>query len=184
VTGDAIDLRIVPANERAVLRAIVLGTAAHVSRPFVPGTEIGLAMLAAFGAAIAPLVYGATILAMMTAYGLGRALPPGALARLLATLRLRRASALARRAEGLPREARLALLLEGSPPRTAALLLRHRYLALGLALNVPGNVLVGGGGGIMMMAGLSGLFSPVPTLVAVSLAVSPVPIAVMALGAW
>lgn len=182
---DALDLRIMPDNEQSVHRAITFGAFAYVgllAMPFVPGAEIGLAMLAAFGAAIAPLVYGATILAMMMSYGLGCALPPAALARLLGLLRLRRASELAIRAAALPREERLALLLDGSPPRLAALLLRRRYVALGLAINVPGNALIGGGGGIMMMAGLSGLFAPVPTLVAVAVAVLPVPAAIMLFG--
>ncbi|TFL16543.1 hypothetical protein [Jannaschia formosa] len=182
---DALDLRIMPGNEQSVHRAIMLGALAYVgllAMPFVPGAEIGLAMLAAFGAAIAPLVYGATVLAMMLSYGLGCALPPAALARLLALLRLRLASDLAMRAASLPREERLALLLDGAPPGIAALLLRRRYVALGLAINVPGNGLIGGGGGIMMMAGLSGLFAPVTTLLTVTLAVSPVPVAIMLFG--
>jgi hypothetical protein len=182
---DALDLRIMPGNEQAVHRAIMLGAVAYVAllaMPFVPGAEIGLAMLAAFGAAIAPLVYGATVLAMILAYGLGCALPPAALARLLGLLRLRRASALATRAAALPREERLAMLRGGAPPRLAALLLRRRYVALALAINMPGNALIGGGGGIMMMAGLSGLFAPVPTLLAVALVVSPVPVAIMLFG--
>jgi hypothetical protein len=182
---DALDLRIMPGNEQSVHRAIMLGALAYVAllaMPFVPGAEIGLAMLAAFGAAIAPLVYGATVLAMMLAYGLGCALPPMVLARLLGLLRLRRASDLATRAASLPRKDRLALLLDGSPPRVAALLLRRRYVALGLAINVPGNSLIGGGGGIMMMAGMSGLFAPVQTLLTVAIAVSPVPVAIMLFG--
>jgi hypothetical protein len=32
--------------------------------PFVPGIEIGLILLAMFGARIAPVVYGATVLAL------------------------------------------------------------------------------------------------------------------------
>jgi hypothetical protein len=44
--------------------------------PFVPGAEIGIAMLTAFGAAIAPLVYVATVAAMMLSYTMGRILPP------------------------------------------------------------------------------------------------------------
>ena len=50
-------------------------------------------------------------------------------------------------------------------------------------MNVPGNAVIGGGGGIMMMAGLSGIFAPLPTVLAVMLAVSPVPLAVMLFGA-
>jgi hypothetical protein len=61
--------------------------------------------------------------------------------------------------------------------------LRHRYVALALAVNVPGNSVIGGGGGIMLMAGLSGIFAPLPTLLAIAVAVSPVPLVILLLGA-
>lgn len=182
---DALDLTIMPENEQAVHRAIMLGMAVYIvllALPFVPGAEIGIALLTAFGAAIAPLVYGATVLAMLLAYGVGHFLPITLLARLLALLRLRRAAALIDRAAALPRAERAALLLEGAPPGVVALALRHRYVALALALNIPGNAVIGGGGGIMMLAGISGLFAPLPTLLAVMLAVSPVPLVILLTG--
>ncbi|MBL4615404.1 MAG: hypothetical protein JKY27_11110 [Magnetovibrio sp.] len=55
-------------------------------------------------------------------------------------------------------------------------LLRHRYLAVVVALNVPGNALIGGGGGICMAAGISGLFSWPRFLISIAIAVSPVPL--------
>jgi len=183
---DALDLTIMPDNEQTVHRAIMLGALAYIgllALPFVPGAEIGIAMLTAFGAAIAPLVYGATVLAMLLAYSVGCLLPITSLARLLAVLRMRRAADLVARAAPLSRDARLAMLLDGTPPRTVALALRHRYLALALAVNTPGNAVIGGGGGIMMMAGLSGVFAPWPTVLTIAVAVSPVPLAVMLLGA-
>jgi len=183
---DALNLTIMPAQEQQVHRAIMLGTMAYIgllALPFVPGAEIGIAMLTAFGAAIAPLVYSATVIAMLLSYTLGRLLPITALARLLTFLRMRRAADLVTRAAPLSQEARLAMLLEGSPPRTVALALRHRYVALALSVNIPGNAVIGGGGGIMLMAGLSGLFSPLPTALTIIIAVSPVPIAVMLFGA-
>jgi hypothetical protein len=183
---DALNLQIMPVNERQVHRAIMAGAVAYVgllALPFVPGAEIGIAMLTAFGAAIAPLIYGATVLAMLLAYGVGRLLPITALERLLGALRMRRAAALVGRMAPLDREARLALLLEGAPARVLTLALRHRYLALGLAVNVPGNSVIGGGGGIMMMAGLSGLFAPLQVALTMMIAVSPVPLVVLLLGA-
>ena len=53
---------------------------------------------------------------------------------------------------------------------------------LGLALNLPGNTLVGGGGGIAMVAGLSGLVSPLGFLVTVAVAVAPIPLLFLVLG--
>ena len=182
---DALDLQMRPDNEQQVHRALMFGAFAYVgllAMPFVPGAEIGLAMLAAFGAGIAPLIYLATVAAMTLAYTVGRFLPISALARLLAFLRMRRAAALVARAAPLPPQDRLALLLDGQPKRALGLALRYRYLALAFAVNTPGNSIIGGGGGIMMMAGLSGIFSPLATFLTIAVAVSPVPLAMMFLG--
>ena len=182
---DALNLQIRPDNEQQVHRAIMLGSAAYVgllALPFVPGAEIGLAMLAAFGTSIAPLIYITTVASMMLAYIVGRSLPIGALERLLSFLRMRRAAALVARAAPLSKEERIAMLLDGQSKRALKLGLRYRHIALALAVNTPGNSIIGGGGGIMMMAGLSGIFSPLPTFLTIAVAVSPVPLAVMFLG--
>ncbi len=186
IVRDALNLQIMPANEQQVHTMIMIGAVAYVALlavPFVPGAEIGLAMLTAFGAAIAPLVYVATVLALSLSYTLGRMLPMTALARLLAVLRMRRAADLVRRAAPLSRDERLAMLLDGAPPGIMALALRRRYVALALVLNLPGNALIGGGGGIALLAGMSGLFAPLPTILAFAIAVSPIPLAVVILGA-
>lgn len=183
---DALDMTIMPSVEMQVHRAIMLGMAAYVlllAIPFVPGAEIGFALLTAFGASIAPLVYAATVASMMLAYAIGQVLPARTLARLLSLLRLRKAADLVGRAAALPPGDRLTLFLEGAPPRTVGLALRHRYIALAVIVNTPGNSVIGGGGGIMLLAGLSGIFAPVQTFIAVAIAVSPVPLAIMLLGA-
>ncbi|NNL35816.1 MAG: hypothetical protein HKP35_08360 [Silicimonas sp.] len=54
--------------------------------------------------------------------------------------------------------------------------MRNRYLALAIAINVPGNSLVGGGGGLAFVAGASGLFSFPAFLLTIMLAVAPVPL--------
>lgn len=179
---DALDLQIRPDNEQQVHRAIMLGSVAYVvllAFPFVPGAEIGLAMLAAFGPAIAPLIYVCTVASMTLAYTVGRFLPIEVLERLLSVLRMRRAAALVARAAPLSQEERLEMLLEGQSKRALSFLVRYRYIALALAVNTPGNSVIGGGGGIMIMAGLSGIFSPLSTVLTVAFAVSPVPLAMV-----
>jgi len=183
---DALNLEVMPENEQHVHQLIMLGSVAYIgllAMPFVPGAEVGIAMMTAFGAAIAPLVYAATVTAMMLSYTIGRLLPITVLAQFFGFLRMRRAADLVSRAALLSRDARLAMLLDGAPPRTVGLALRHRYVALALVVNVPGNAMIGGGGGIMMMAGLSGIFAPLPTFLAIAIAVSPVPLVIMLLGA-
>lgn len=182
---DALNLQIRPDNEQQVHQAIMLGSAAYVgllALPFVPGAEIGLAMLAAFGAGIAPLIYIMTVTSMMLAYAIGRFLPISALERLLSFLRMRRAALLVARAAPLSREERIAMLLDGQSKRAVKLGLRYRYIAVALAVNTPGNSIIGGGGGIMIVAGLSGIFSPFLTFLTIAIAVAPVPLAVMFFG--
>jgi hypothetical protein len=132
-----------------------------------------------FGAPVVPLVYAATLVALMLAFAVGRRVPPARVGQALARLRLHRAAGLVLQAAALPQEARLAMLLQAAPPRLVALALRQRYLALALVVNLPGNTVLGGGGGILMLAGLSGLFAPLPTFLTLALAVAPVPLAVL-----
>ncbi len=185
IIRDALDLQIQPSNEQQIHKAIMFGAAAYIvllAIPFVPGAEIGIALLAALGAAIAPLIYVCTVAAMMLAFTVGRFLPIHVLERLLQMLRMRRAADLVARAAPLSQDDRVAMLLDGQSKRVLRLALRYRYVALAVAVNTPGNAIIGGGGGIMMVAGLSGIFSPLATLLTVVLAVSPVPLAIIFLG--
>lgn len=182
---DGLDLQIRPDNEQQVHKAIMIGAAAYVgllAMPFVPGAEIGIALLAGFGAAIAPLIYVCTVAAMMLAFAVGRFLPISALERVLQVLRMRRAAELVARAAPLSKDERVAMLLEGQSKRVLHLALQYRYVAMAVAVNTPGNSIIGGGGGIMIIAGLSGIFTPLSTFLTVILAVSPVPFAVIFLG--
>ena len=185
VIRDALDLQIRPDNEQQVHRAIMIGAVAYIvllAIPFVPGAEIGIALLAGFGSAIAPLVYVCTVAAMMLAFTIGRFLPISALERLLRFLRLRRAAELVARAAPLSTEERVAMLLDGQSKRVLSLAVKYRYAALAVAVNTPGNSVLGGGGGLMIIAGLSGIFTPLSTFVTIVIAVSPVPLAVVFLG--
>lgn len=182
---ETLNMQIRPDNEQQVHRMIMLGAVAYIwllALPFVPGAEIGLAMLAAFGAGIAPLIYICTVVSMILAYTVGRHLPNETLQKLLTALRMHRTAELVARAAPLSGEERLAMLLDGQSPRILRLAIRYRYVALALAVNTPGNSVIGGGGGIMLVAGLSGLFSPLATFVSIAVAVSPVPLAVAYLG--
>lgn len=182
---DAMDLQIRPDNEQQVHKAIIIGATAYVAllaMPFVPGAEIGIALLAGFGAAIAPLIYVCTVAAMMLAFTIGRFLPISVLERVLQVLRMRRAADLVARAAPLSKDDRLAMLLEGQSKRVLRLALKYRYVAMAVAVNTPGNSIIGGGGGIMIIAGLSGIFTPISTFLTIILAVSPVPLAVIFLG--
>ncbi|MEJ6395036.1 hypothetical protein V8J82_17370 [Gymnodinialimonas sp. 2305UL16-5] len=149
--------------------------AALIAIPFVPGIEVGLALMVLRGASIAPAVYFATLLGLGLAFLVGRFMPDIVLVRLLRDLRLRRAADLCAQFSALAPAHRQEWLAARLPTWLAMPLVRHRYLSLAVLLNVPGNALLGGGGGLLLVAGLSRMFSPQGTLLTVALAVLPVP---------
>lgn len=155
--------------------------------PFVPSAEIGLALLVVFGSEIALLVYLGTVLALCLSFLVGRLIPDRALLWTLSALRLRRAHALVARLQSTSGEERLRLLVDTCPASTLTWLLRYRFLAIAIALNLPGNALVGGGGGIALAAGMSRLCGFPAYLLTVCVAAAPVPLFVALTGsrpAW
>lgn len=182
---ERLDFEITPGNEPIVHRAIVISMVAYailMAIPFVPGVEIGLAVLMILGPKIAVLVYLCTLAALSLSFLVGRLIPERILINLLRDLRFHKASGLLAQLEDLDSQQRLRLMLDRSPKRLIPFLLRYRYLALVAAVNLPGNIVIGGGGGIALMAGLSRLFSPSLFLLTIAIAISPVPLAWLIFG--
>jgi len=158
--------------------AMAIGTFIVASAtPFVPGAEIGIGLILLFGAKLAFLVYVSMVAALTIAFLVGRLVPAERVAALFGYLGLARARGLALRLAPLDPSARLDLLTEKVPHRLVPMLLRHRYLAIIVLFNIPGNSVIGGGGGIAFTAGLSGLFSLPAYLAAVMVGVAPIPLA-------
>jgi hypothetical protein len=166
-------------DEPQLHRMLLLVTVTYVltlALPFVPGAEIGLALLMVMGPAIVPLVYGSTVAALSISFLVGRLIPARVTATGLSAFGLHRARDLMLRLEALDPAERMKFLSSSAPQRMLPFLLRHRYLMFALALNLPGNSLIGGGGGIALAAGLSRLVSPAGFLATVAIAVAPVPL--------
>ncbi len=159
---------------------MLLAYAALIAVPFIPGVELGISLMMIMGADVAPFVYLATLGGLSLAYLAGARLPYCVLQRLLSDLRLNKASALIERIAPLDQAARLALLRGRLPARVAPFALRYRHVLLAVLINLPGNTLIGGGGGIALVAGLSRLYAPLPTIATFALAVAPVPVLVWA----
>ncbi|GAA6208257.1 hypothetical protein NBRC116601_15500 [Cognatishimia sp. WU-CL00825] len=150
--------------------------------PFVPGAEIGLGLMMVFGVRVALVVYGCMVIALWLAFGVGRLVPQRHLLGLFSALHMVRAADLVRQTTVLSPKERSDFLLARLPGRVAPYLLNNRYLALIVVLNLPGNAIIGGGGGIALVAGLSRLFSVGGYMLATALAVAPIPVLVMLLG--
>jgi hypothetical protein len=164
---------------------LVIGTALYVvllALPFVPGIEISVALFAAFGKQVALIIYLASIISLALSYLLGRLFSVRVITALFRFLRLEAAAEFSQRLEPLKPRQRLELLVNSAPARFVPFLTRYRYVALAVALNVPGNAIIGGGGGIAMLAGISGLFRVVPFLATIAIAVIPIPLAFFVVG--
>jgi hypothetical protein len=151
---------------------------ALMAMPFMPGAEVGLTMIMMFGAKICFLVYVSTVLALVPPYVAGRLIPAKYCARAFAFVGLTRAQKLIERMAPLSSEQRLAYLLDNTPTRAGPFLIRHRYVALALAINTPGNTVIGGGGGIAMLAGMTNVYSLPAYLITVAIAAAPVPLVI------
>lgn len=165
-----------------VLLFLLVAYALLIALPFVPGVELGIALMMVEGAWIAPFIWAATVLGLSLAFIAGAALPYPALRRLLSDLRLSRAAAMVAAIEPMDLEARLAYLRSRMPAWLKPIIGGQRYVLLALLINLPGNSILGGGGGILLLAGFSRLFGPPGALLTVALAVAPVPIIVYLVG--
>lgn len=150
--------------------------------PFIPGAEIGFALMMVFGARIAVLVYACMVTALWLAFGAGHLLPKSTLRKVFSALRMKRAAVLVRQAETMTNRERRAFLTQNAPGRILPFLLKNKYLAIAILFNLPGNAVLGGGGGIALFAGMSRLYSPLGFCVASALAVAPVPILFLVFG--
>jgi hypothetical protein len=183
---EGLDFEITPVNEPTVHRIIITSMVMYtilMALPFVPGAEIGLGVMMILGPKIVPLVYLCTLVSLFLSFMAGRLIPGKSLINFLHALHLRKASFLLAELDGLDSQQRFDLLIERSPKKFVPFLLKYRYLALLVVINTPGNIVVGGGGGIAMSAGMSRLFAPSLFLLTITIAVSPIPLFLIIFGA-
>ncbi len=195
VAGNALRGLIAPdgavADVAAMHRMMALAVLLYVltaAIPFVPGAELGFALLLLFGKQAAIIVFGGMVGALMLSYCVARFVSPARFARLLDWLHLRRAAAFVATLASVPPRERAdyvmahftedSLLWGTRRARLGATFLRNRYVLLVLLLNLPGNSVLGGGGGLAFLAGISGLYGFWRYFVSVLIAVAPLPLIV------
>ena len=161
-----------------LLGGVLLIYALLIAVPFVPGIEIGFSLIMMRGADVAWYVYVATVAGLILAYLAGRFLPYHWLHRVFLDLRLTRACRMLDDLQPLSPEHRLALMRDRLPGRIGGMALNYRYLLLAGLINLPGSALIGGGGGICLLAGLTHMFHLRATVATILLAVLPFPLAV------
>jgi flagellar biosynthesis protein FlhB len=163
--------------------AILLVYIVLLALPFMPGTEIGIALFLIFGAQIAGVIYLATVAALTLSFSIGQLAPANSLERLFARLGFARTARLLAENRSGEHFGYVQLISAQRLPRWINWMIRNRYYALAVLINIPGNTLIGGGGGIALAAGVSRLYSIRKFIICISLAVSPVPLTITLL-AW
>ncbi len=145
--------------------------------PFVPGVEFGLLLMVLFGREGVIAAYVATIVGLSLSYLVARTVPDRITLSWMNRLGLSNAA-------NDPKDAIDAIVVGGSATQSAAarlsnFLLPHRYLTLAVCLNLPGNSVLGGGGGIAALCGLSRQFHWWRFVLTLIVATAPLPVLVL-----
>ncbi len=175
-----------PEHEHLIITALWFSIITYIlwmALPFVPGIELGLALMVMLGPKGIVLVYLCTLVSLSLSFAIGRLIPLKSMARFVGWLHLSKTQQLVLQLEPLNSEQKLAFLLKTAPSKVIPYLIKNRYVMIALILNLPGNALIGGGGGIGLIAGMSGLFPFVKYLLLVSVAITPLPLLFLA-GKW
>jgi len=179
--GQQINFQLFPRHESMLQGALLIALLLYIllmATPFMPGLEVGMAVMFLFGSKSALLVYFCTIVALSISYTIGRYFPLRIVHRLLKWLCLEKASELVIELEPLAQQERLEYLSGKAPSRITPFLLKHRFVAIAVLLNLPGNALIGGGGGIGLVVGMSRLVPFHTYVLVMAIAVSPVPLCI------
>jgi len=145
--------------------------------PFVPSVEMGLLMMTVFGRDGAIAAWLATIAGLSLAHAAGRYMPADRVHHWLGRHGLLPADRDPDKSLMADMRERLHLS-ERKGRRIAAFLLRHRYLLFAALINMPGNSVLGGGGGIALVSGFARLYRWPWFLLTVAVASLPIPLLV------
>jgi len=148
-----------------------------LSLPFVPGVELGILLMCVFGKEGVIFVYLATVAGLCLAFLVGRLIP-----RRWIDFGLERLGN-SRSCSGNPDEIEtltecMSAGRKHIPSWLRSYLVKYRFPAIAILVNMPGNYILGGGGGIAIACGTSRRISWKGFFVTIVLAVSPVPLLV------
>lgn len=146
-----------------------------LSLPFVPGVELGVLLMCVFGKEGIIFVYLATVAGLGLAFLIGRLLPKEWVESCLQKMGFSQGfdkpdDEIDGILDNLSRNSKFC------QSRFWSFLTKYRYLTIAVLFNMPGNYLIGGGGGISLTCGISRRISWKKFLLTRILAVSPVPL--------
>jgi len=146
-----------------------------LSLPFVPGVELGILLMCTFGKEGIVFVYLATVAGLSLAFLYGHMIPHHWIDSRLERLGTSR-SCSGQSGEIEQLADCMSTGRKHIPSWLKSYLVKYRYLTIAILVNLPGNYILGGGGGISIACGASRRISWKGFLVTIVLAVSPVPV--------
>lgn len=144
--------------------------------PFVPASEIGFGLLIIFGGEIAPLIVVVSSAGLITSFMIGKFVPKQKLAKLLNWFGFEKAPKFLLKLQDMSTQEKLDHMMQGVSKKWSIALMQYRYLGIIALLNIPGNAVIGGGGGIAFMAGVTGVFSAKGFAISAIIGVMPYPL--------
>lgn len=177
--GHQLNIQVWPHSAQQIDVAITILFLAYVVcmiLPFMPAIELGLILLMMLDIKGIIFLYSLTIIALSISFWLGRLVPIRWLLGLFDFLHFDRASKLFNEMSQSDDKKRLDILIYNAPKRIIPVMLKHRYWVVAIALNMPGNALIGGGGGIGMISGMSRILNYPSYFLTVLIAVIPLPL--------
>ena len=180
-----VNLQIIPNRGPMLDAMLLLAMVAYIllmAIPFMPAIEVGLGLMLFMGSTGAVLAYLCTLIALSISFFIGRVVPPHLVCSFFRWLHLYKACELIAELEPLSHRERLDLLHAKAPSKLTPFLIRHRYLAIAIALNLPGNALIGGGGGIGLITGMSMIVRFRTYVTVLALAIAPLPLSFLLFG--
>ncbi len=135
--------------------------------PFMPAFELGVVIMTMYGVDGVVGAYLATVIALMVSFFLG--------AFFIKNNTVERFKKLPKHIHKLNENGLLSKIL----CRSLKALKTRPYLSLALLLNLPGNAMLGGGGGIAMMAGASGTMKFYKYFLTLLVATSIIPVLIL-----
>jgi len=146
-----------------------------LSMPFVPGVELGILLMCIFGKEGIGFVYLATVAGLSLAFLIGRLVPRRWIDSGLEKLgNFQSGSNPSGEIEKMADC--ISIGRKHIPLWLRSYLVKYRYLTIAILFNMPGNYILGGGGGISIACGTSRRISWKGFLLTIIPAVSPVPI--------
>lgn len=148
-----------------------------LSLPFVPGVELGILLMCVFGKEGVVFVYLATVAGLSLGFLIGRLIPQQWIESGLE--RLGYSWSCCGQSDEIEKMADcISAGRKHIPSWLKSFLVKYRYLTIAILVNLPGNYILGGGGGISLACGTSRRISWKGFLVTIIVAVSPVPVLV------